>query len=325
MSIISFARTNQREASNTGTPLDLEWIHRLRVNRSAVDRRCSTLPGRRTVKKEWQMAWLLRALSCIDLTTLDGADTPGNVRRLCAKARRPLRQDLVERLEMPEITVGAVCVYPALIETAVEALEGSPIPVASVAAGFPDGLTPMVTRIDEVRRAVEAGADEIDIVVRRGWILTENWEALYEEVQAFKEAAGSAHLKVILGTGNLGTLTNVARASLVAMMAGADFIKTSTGKESVNATLPVSLVMVRTLRDFCKQTGNVVGFKPAGGIRKAKDSLTYLSLIREELGSSWVHSHCFRFGASGLLGDICRQIEHSLTGRYASDRRHPMS
>ncbi len=325
MSIISFARERRQEVSNPGIPLDLEWIHRLRVNRSAVDRRCSTLPGRRSVKKEWQTAWLLRALTCIDLTTLDGADTPGNVHRLCAKARNPLRQDIVERLEMADITVGAVCVYPALVERAVKALEGSRIPVASVAAGFPDGLTPMATRVDEVRRALEAGAAEIDIVVRREWILTANWEALHEEIQAFREAAGSAHLKVILGTGNLGTLTHVARASLVAMMAGADFIKTSTGRESVNATLPVSLVMVRTLRDYCRQTGNVVGFKPAGGIRKAKDSLAYLSLIREELGCRWVHNHCFRFGASGLLGDLCRQIEHSLTGRYASGRHHPMS
>ena len=307
---------------NSTSPLDLDWLGHVRVNRSAIERRCSSLAGRRTVKKEWQAAWLLRAMTCIDLTTLDGADTVGNVQRLCAKARMPLRSDIATALSATDLKVGAVCVYPALVTHAASALEGSDIPVASVAAGFPDGLTPLQTRIDEVLGAHEAGATEIDIVIRRGLALTEDWTRLYDEICAFREAAGDAHLKTILGTGNLASFSNIAKASLVAMMAGADFIKTSTGKEGVNANLPVSLVMLRAIRDFYNTTGTRVGFKPAGGIRKSKDAIAYLILIQEELGKDWLSSRFFRLGASGLLGDISRQLEFFLTGEYSASHRH---
>ena len=309
---------------NPVMPLDFDWVSRVRVNRSAVQRRCATLSGRRTVKKQWQAAWLLRAMTCIDLTTLDGADTRGNVNRLCAKARLPLRPDIARSLQAEDLTVGAVCVYPALVREAVGALEGSGIPVASVAAGFPDGLTPLETRIAEVERAREAGAQEIDIVIRRGLVLAGDWQGLYDEIHLFREAAGDAHLKTILGTGNLVSFSNVARASLVAMMAGADFIKTSTGKEGINANLPVSLVMLRAIREFHQRTGTMVGFKPAGGIRAARDAISYLILMREELGLPWLNAHYFRIGASGLLGDISRQLEHYLSGRYSASHRHPM-
>jgi len=307
---------------NPTSPLDLDWLGHVRVNRSAIERRVLSLAGRRTVKKEWQAAWLLRAMTCIDLTTLDGADTLGNVQRLCAKARMPLRSDIAMALSVTDLKVGAVCVYPALVTHAVSALEGSDIPVASVAAGFPDGLTPLQTRIDEVRGAYEAGATEIDIVIRRGLALTEDWIRLYDEICAFREAAEDAHLKTILGTGNLASFSNIAKASLVAMMAGADFIKTSTGKEGVNANLSVSLVMLRAIRDFYNTTGTRVGFKPAGGIRKSKDAIAYLILIQEELGKDWLSSQLFRLGASGLLGDISRQLEFFLTGEYSASHRH---
>ena len=305
-------------------PLDMHWISRLRVNRSAVQRRCVSLAGRRTVKKEWQAAWLLRALTCIDLTTLDGADTAGNVRRLCAKAKLPLRADLAQALGAQDLTVGAVCVYPALVEEAVRSLADSGIPVASVAAGFPDGLTPLSTRVDEVKRACESGASEIDIVIRRGLVLAGEWHALYDEICTFREASKGAHLKTILGTGNLVSFSNVAKASAVAMMAGADFIKTSTGKETVNANLPVSLVMLRAIREFHQMHDVVVGFKPAGGIRAAKDAIAYLVLMKEELGDDWLNARYFRLGASGLLGDIARQLEHFVTGRYSAAHRPAM-
>jgi deoxyribose-phosphate aldolase len=309
---------------NSGIALDLDWLTQQRINRSAAERRVRDLAGRRTVKKEWQVAWLLRALTCIDLTALDGGDTPSNVARLCAKARTPLRKDLVTMLGSDPLNVAAVCVYPSLVEVAHSLLSGSGIPVASVAAGFPDGLTSFKQRLAEVRNACAAGASEIDIVIRRQWVLSADWHALYQEVQAFREAAGDSKLKVILGTGNLGNLTNVSKASLVAMMAGADFIKTSTGKESVNATLPVALVMLRAIRHFYERTGFVVGFKAAGGIRKAKNALLYLILVNEELGKEWLSANYFRIGASGLLSDLSRQLEHCATGRYSSDRRHPM-
>jgi deoxyribose-phosphate aldolase len=311
---------------NPGTPLDLDLIRAIRVNRSAVERRAATLPRRRTVKKEWQAAWLLRAITCIDLTTLQGDDTPGNVLRLCAKARAPLRPDLVAALGVQDlgITVGAVCVYHALVPTAVRALEGSGIPVAAVSTGFPAGLNPFPQRLDEVRASVEAGAGEIDIVITRAQVLTGDWEGLYDEVRAFRDACGPAHMKAILATGELATLTNVARASLTAMMAGADFIKTSTGKEPVNATLPVGLVMTRMIREYQERTGCAVGFKPAGGIRAAKASLDWLILMKEELGDSWLRPALFRLGASALLTDIERQLEHFVTGRYSAAHRHPM-
>jgi deoxyribose-phosphate aldolase len=311
---------------NPGIPLELDWVRDVRVNRSAVERRAATLGTRRTVKKEWQAAWLLRAVTLMDLTSLAGDDTPGRVRRLCAKARQPVRPDLLEALGASglPIRVAAVCVYHAMIETAVEALAGSGIPVAAVSTGFPAGLSPFQQRVDEIRASVRAGADEIDIVITRAHVLTGDWQALYEEVRAFREASGDAHIKTILATGELGTLRNVARASLVCMMAGADFIKTSTGKESVNAVLPVGLVMTRMIRDYLDRTGHRVGFKPAGGIRTAKDALTWLSLMKEELGRPWLGSELFRFGASTLLTDIERQLEHFATGRYSADYRHPM-
>ena len=316
----------QHLARNPGMPLDLDLVLAQRVNRSAVERRAATIPTRRTVKKEWQAAWLLRAITLIDLTTLSGDDTPGNVRRLCAKAMHPLRHDLEGALGVRQlqITVGAVCVYHQLVATAVEALGGSGIPVAAVSTGFPAGLSPLETRIAEVRASVAAGAKEIDIVITRGHVLAGEWHALYDEVRAFREACGDAHMKAILGTGDLATHTNVARASMVAMMAGADFIKTSTGKESVNATLPISLVMVRMIREYFEQTGFAIGYKPAGGIRSAKNSLEYLFLIKEELGDRWLRADLFRFGASGLLTDIERQLEHFATGRYSAAHRQPM-
>lgn len=310
---------------NPGTELELDWLEDVRVNRSAVERRTGTLGARRSVKKDAQAAWLLKAVTCIDLTTLAGDDTAGRVQRLCAKARQPVRQDLLEALGVGalELHVGAVCVYPMMIGPAVEALKGSGIPVASVAAGFPAGLTPLAQRVAEVEAAVAAGAGEIDIVITRGHVLTGNWPALYDEIRAFRRACGPAHLKTILGTGDLATLRNVAKASLVAMMAGADVVKTSTGKESVNATLPVSLVMVRAIRRYRELTGHKVGFKPAGGISTAKDALVYLSLMKEELGRAWLEPTMFRFGASSLLGDIERQLEHHVTGRYSAAFRHP--
>lgn len=313
------------EDRNPGTPLDLEWVAATRVNRPAVERRVASLPGRRSVKKDWQAAWLLRAISCMDLTTLSGDDTPGNVRRLCAKARQPVRQDILDVLEIPKLTVGAVCVYHDMIAPAVEALAGSGIPVAAVSTGFPAGLSPFPLRVAEIKESVKAGAQEIDIVLSRRKVLLGDWQGVYDEVRAFREACGDAHLKTILATGELGTLTNVARASLVCMMAGADFIKTSTGKEPTNATLGNSLIMARQIRDFHERTGHVVGFKPAGGIRTAKQSLDGLILMKEELGVEWTKPDRYRIGASSLLSDIERQLEHHVTGRYAAYNRHPMA
>jgi deoxyribose-phosphate aldolase len=312
---------------NPGMPLDLDVVRAIHVNRSAVERRAATLTTRRTVKKEWQAAWLLRAITLIDLTTLSGDDTPGNVRRLCAKARNPVRGDLLEALGVAHlgIQVGAVCVYHSLVATAVEALEGSDIPVAAVSTGFPAGLSPIGERIHEIHASVNAGAKEIDIVITRAHVLTGDWEALYDEVKQFREACGDAHMKAILATGELATLTNVARASVVAMQAGADFIKTSTGKEDVNATLPVSLVMLRALRDYRERAGVDIGFKPAGGLRTAKDALAWLILMKEELGVQWMQPDLFRIGASGLLTDIERQLDHYATGRYSAAHRHAMA
>ena len=307
-------------------PLNADEIASIRVNRSAVERRTATLPGRRAVKKEYQAAWLLRAIACIDLTTLSGDDTPGTVERLCAKARRPLREDLVDALGVRAlgIRVGAVCVYHAMVATAVRALEGSGIPVAAVSTGFPAGLSPMAQRIDEIRASVAAGACEIDIVITRAHVLLGHWDALYDEVRTFRDACGDAQMKAILATGELATLRNVARASRVAMMAGADFIKTSTGKETANATMPVGLVMARMIRAYEEETGFAVGLKPAGGIRSAKTALGWLIMIKEELGDRWLSPSLFRFGASGLLSDIERQLEHHVTGRYSAANRHPM-
>jgi deoxyribose-phosphate aldolase len=310
---------------NPGMDFDPDLFGRIRVNRSAVERRAATIGTRRTVKKDYQAAWLLRALSCIDLTTLAGDDTAGRVRRLCQKAIRPVRQEILEALGVADMNLhaAAVCVYHNMIGTALEELSGTGIPVAAVSTGFPAGQIPLSLKLAQVSASVEEGASEIDIVISRGKVLTGDWQGLYEEVRAFREACGDAHLKTILATGELATLSNVAKASWVCMMAGADFIKTSTGKESVNATLPYSLVMVRAIRDYLDLTGHRVGYKPAGGISKAKDALNYLILMKEELGKQWITPSLFRFGASSLLGDIERQLEHHVTGSYSAQHRHP--
>lgn len=312
---------------NPGKELDLGWVESVTVNRSATERRAATMTGRRTVKKEWQAAWLLRAVQCMDLTTLGGDDTPGNVHRLCAKAKQPVRADLLARLlppDSPPVKVGAVCVYHRYVSECAHLLEGTGVPVAAVSTGFPAGLGPFEERVREISASVRAGAGEIDMVITRSHVLNGDWAALHQEVQAFRVACGDSHMKAILATGELGTLTNVARASLVCMMAGADFIKTSTGKEAQNATLPVSLVMARAIRDYHQVTGYKVGYKPAGGIRTAKQSLDYLMLMKEELGEDWLSPRLFRMGASSLLGDIERQLEHFVTGAYSASYRHPM-
>jgi deoxyribose-phosphate aldolase len=311
-------------ARNPGIPLDMGWVSRTRVNRSATERRAATLGTRRSVKMDWQAAWLVRAITCIDLTTLAGDDTPGNVLRLCAKARSPLRKDLLDALGMDAVQVAAVCVYHSRVADAVAALRGTDIPVAAVSTGFPAGQSPFKQRVEEIHASVEAGAREIDIVISREHVLTGHWHALYEEVQTFREACGDAHMKAILATGELGTLRNVGMASLVCMMAGSDFIKTSTGKETVNATLEFGLVMTRAIRDYHEQTGYKVGFKPAGGIRTAKDALNWLILMKEELGNEWMFAPLFRLGASTLLTDIERQLSHHITGRYAAKHHMPM-
>ena len=318
--------SGKSDQRNPGIPLDLDWVDAVQVNRSAVERRCSSLTKRRSIKKAWQAAWLLKAIRCMDLTTLSSDDTPDRVRRLCSKALRPLKQELTNDLGITtlNLTVGAVCVYHALVETAAKALKGSNIPVAAVSTGFPHGLSPLPRRIEEIRDSVSAGALEIDIVITRAHVFSGNWEALYQEIKSFREACGDSHLKTILGTGELGSLRNVAKASLVCMMAGADFIKTSTGKEPQNATLPVSLVMLRMIRDYHQKTGHKVGFKPAGGIRTAKQALEWQILMKEELGREWLEPELFRFGASGLLTDIERQLEHFVTGRYSAAYRQPM-
>ncbi|CAB3990596.1 deoxyribose-phosphate aldolase-like [Paramuricea clavata] len=313
---------------NPGMDLDISWVRKSCVNLPAVNRRAETLKTRRSIKKQWQAAWLLRAVSCLDLTTLSGDDTSGNVARLCFKAQSPVRQDLLKSMGFDkEITVGAVCVYSTRVPDAVKSLKdaGSNIPIASVAAGFPAGQTPLKQRLEEIEMAVSYGAKEIDIVISRAYVLDGDWQALYDEVKACRKACGDAHLKTIIATGELGSLVNVYRASLVCMMAGSDFIKTSTGKESVNATFSVALVMVRAIRDYYQKTGYKIGFKPAGGIRSAKEALTWLALMKEELGDEWTQPNLFRIGASSLLLDIERQLFHFVTGRYAAAHEMPMS
>ncbi|UWQ98755.1 deoxyribose-phosphate aldolase [Rhodobacteraceae bacterium S2214] len=312
------------EPRNDGIPLDLEWVKSVQANTSAIERRAATLPGRRSVKKDYQAAWLCKAISVMDLTTLSGDDTENRVKRLCAKAKQPVSPALLEKLGMEGLTTGAVCVYHDMVETAVKALDGTSIPVAAVSTGFPAGLSPFHLRIQEIRESVAAGAEEIDIVISRRHVLNGNWQALYDEMAEMREACGEAHVKAILATGELGTLRNVARASHVCMMAGADFIKTSTGKEPVNATLPVTLTMIRAIRAYQERTGIKVGYKPAGGISKAKDALVYLAMIKDELGDLWLQPDLFRFGASSLLGDIERQLEHHVTGAYSAQYRHPI-
>ena len=309
---------------NPGMPLDLARVRAARVNQPAVMRRVAQLGGGRSLKKNYQAAWLVRAIQCMDLTTLAGDDTPGRVRRLCAKARRPLSSALLTSLGLDELRVGAVCVYHEMVAEAVAALGGSGIPVAVVSTGFPAGQTPSETKLREIEMSVAAGAREVDIVISRRHALTHDWQALYDELRAFRQACGDAHLKAILATGELQTLENVARASRVAMMAGADFIKTSTGKEGVNATLDVSLVMVRAIREYFGETGFHVGYKPAGGISSAKLATQYLALMKEELGERWMLPDLFRFGASSLLSDIERQLEHHVEGFYSASWRHAL-
>lgn len=316
-------------ARNPGTALDLEWVSKSRVNTQAVLRRAQQIQAVRLPKGRWQAAWLLRAVTCIDLTTLSGDDTPSNVHRLCLKAIQPIRADLLRDLGMDHtgITTAAVCVYPSRVSDAVQTLKAanSDLPVASVATGFPAGQTPLQTRLDEVCLAVNDGATEIDIVINRTLALTGQWEALYDELVQFRAACGHAHMKSILAIGELGTFTNVYKASLVSMMAGSDFIKTSTGKEAVNATIPVSVVMSRAVRDYYSRTGVKVGFKPAGGIRTAQDALLWLVLVKEELGHDWLRPELFRIGASSLLADIERQIYHHVTGQYAAFHDLPLA
>jgi len=317
--------------NNPGISLDLEWVNKVEVNLAAVNRRASSLNARRTVKKAHQAAWLLRAVTCIDLTTLAGDDSTSNVQRLCFKANNPIRKDLIDAMGVADlnIKVGAVCVYPAMVPTALKWLKcaGSQgeIPVASVATGFPAGLTFLETRVREIEMAVERGATEIDIVINRRLVLCGEWKELYDEISAMKKACGAAHMKTILGVGELGTLQNVYKASLVAMMAGSDFIKTSTGKEAVNATLQIGLVMCRAIREYFEKTSYIVGFKPAGGIRSAKQACQWLALIKEELGNDWLNSSRFRIGASSLLLDIERQLYHHVYGKYAASHQLAMA
>jgi deoxyribose-phosphate aldolase len=324
--VVDNTHTETPHKRNPGYPLDLDWVERVRMNRSALERRAATIGTRRTVKKDWQAAWLLRAITLMDLTTLNADDTPGRVERLCAKARHPVRDDIIAGLGVQQLKIqpAAVCVYHTFVKTAVAALKGTGINVAAVSTAFPHGLTPLDTRLKEIEASVADGANEIDIVIERGMVLQGDWQGLYDQVRAMRKACGDAHIKTILGTGELATQTNIAKASLVCMLAGADFIKTSTGKEKVNANLVTSLTMIRMIRWFHEETGIEIGYKPAGGIATAKASLDYMALMKEELGTHWLQPHLFRFGASSLLTDIERQLEHTLTGHYAADYRMPM-
>jgi len=313
---------------NPGIELDMTWVSEFPgVNLAAAIRRSNTHKTRRSLKMEWQSAWHLRCVTCIDLTTLAGDDTISNVKRLCFKAKSPIQADILKDLGVEDlgITTGAVCVYPSRVAEAVEFLKGTGIPVASVAAGFPAGQTSMKQRLAEIEEAVADGAMEIDIVITRAHVLQGNWEELYKETKLMREACGEAHIKTILATGELASLTNVYKASLICMMAGADTIKTSTGKEGVNATFPVALTMIRAIRDYHERTGYKVGFKPAGGIRTAKDAILWVALMKEELGDDWTKPDLFRIGASSLLTDLERQLYHSTTGKYAAAHQMPLA
>jgi len=280
------------------------------VDQVGAEQRAAML-GTRSIKTSAK-AWALDlAVRMIDLTTLEGADTPGKVRALCAKARRP---DPADPSCPP---VAAVCVYPLMVPVAAAALRGSGVHLASVATAFPSGQAPLDVKLADTRAAVEAGADEVDMVINRGAFLSGRYADVYEEIVAVKQASGDAHLKVILETGELATYDNVRRASWLAMLAGADFIKTSTGKVQPAATLPVTLVMLEAVRDFRAATGRIVGVKPAGGIRTAKDAIKYLVLVNETAGEDWLDPDRFRFGASTLLNDLLMQRTKLATGRYA--------
>ncbi len=320
--MVDHQRKNFNMFKDSSFDLNIDWLNNVKINLSAVERRTSTLVKRRTVKKENQVAWLLKAISLIDLTTLSGDDTYGKVDRLCQKAIRPISLDISNALNLKNlsINVAAVCVYHHLIVEAKKILPKN-IPVAAVSTGFPAGLSSINTRKLEIKNSIEKGADEIDIVINRGFVLQNNWKKLYKEVRDFKNIAKDKHIKAILGVGDLGTMRNVAKASLVCMMAGADFIKTSTGKESTNANLNNSLVMLRMIRHFYEMTGKKIGFKPAGGISTAKTVLEFLILVKEELGDDWINPKLLRIGASSLLIDIERQLYHFALGRYANKEK----
>ena len=282
-----------------------------RVDAVAVAERASRFQ-KRSIKRESKLEALHTILSMIDLTTLEGADSPGKVRQLCAKAKRPLE----DHPELPH--VAAVCVYPNLVSVAKQALEGTEIQIAAVASGFPSGQVPLDVKLADTRFAVSEGADEIDMVISRGRFHAGDEDWVAEEIRSLKDACGTAHLKVILETGELETLDRVRRASDIAMHAGADFIKTSTGKVQPAATLPVTLVMLEAIRDFFYETGVRVGMKPAGGISKAKLAIQYLVMLRETLGHDWMNNKLFRFGASSLTNDVLMQIVKQQTGAYQS-------
>ena len=305
--------------------LDLNWINNIQVNLSAVERRTSSLVKRRSVKKDYQAAWLLKAITLIDLTTLSGDDTSGKIDRLCHKALNPISEEIKESLGLTDpLRVGAVCVYHHLIRYAKNNLNKK-IPIAAVSTGFPAGLSSFSTRRKEITDSVKAGATEIDIVINRGYVLQNEWVKLYNEVRSFKQAANGIKIKAILGVGDLETMRNIAKASLVCMMAGADFIKTSTGKEDINANLNNSLVMVRMIRDFYEYSGKKIGFKPAGGISTSKTVIEFMILIMEELGVEWINPSLLRIGASSLLIDIERQLYHYAFGRYATKDKLAMA
>ena len=305
--------------------LDLSWINNVQVNLSAVERRTSSLVKRRSVKKDYQAAWLLKIITLIDLTTLSGDDTIGKVDRLCHKALNPIAGDILNSLQISEsLKVGAVCVYHQLVKQAKKNLNDQ-IPIAAVSTGFPAGLSPFGTRKKEIIDSINAGASEIDIVINRGYVLQNDWLKLYNEVKSFKEAASGVKIKAILGVGDLETMRNVAKASLVCMMAGADFIKTSTGKENINANLNNSLVMLRMIREFHEYSGKKIGFKPAGGISTSKTAIEFLILVMEELGNEWIDPSLLRIGASSLLIDIERQLYHYAFGRYATKDKMAMA
>ncbi len=306
--------------------LDIDLINNIKVNLSAVERRTTTLTKRRTVKKDFQVAWLLKAITLIDLTTLSGDDTFGKVDKLCQKALNPISEIILNKMKfgIENINVGAVCVYHDLVEHAKKYLKNR-IPVAAVSTGFPSGLSSYKTRKKEIQESIESGADEIDIVINRSYVLRNDWKKLYDEVSEFKNICDKKKLKAIIGVGELGTLRNVAKASMVCMMAGADFIKTSTGKEKTNANLNNSIIMLRMIREFHNITGKKIGFKPAGGISSAKNVLDYLILMYEELGEDWMNSDLFRIGASSLLIDIERQLYHYVLGRYANKEKMAIS
>ena len=310
--------------TNIGMPLDVRLIDKLSVNRPALDRRVNSLVKRRSVKNETQVAWLLQAVRLMDLTSLSGDDTKERIQRLCAKGITPISQDIATALSIDKPKVAAICVYPLFLSVVKSCLGDSGIQSAVVSAGFPAGLTAVKIRLEETRQVVFEGADEVDIVISRHLALAQNWQGLYDEIKQHRQVCQAAKLKVILATGELGCQTTVMRVSMVAMMAGADFIKTSTGKESENATLATALTMVRAIRIYQELSGFRIGFKPAGGITSAGVALQYMVLMNEELGPEWLTPELFRFGASSLLNDIERQLFHAVTGGYSATYRHRM-